>query len=263
MALYQFSVGKVTIKEGASIVETVLPLRDVDIKYNRTVSKKLDPDGIPTDEFVEEESVDITISYATENGVNLSNLKGKDLDLYFEAGDEGHGVSVTIASCKLSDYSYKQAQSEYTVVTCTFSKASGDIDSSPGATPTRQKVYFGEVGSWVQIGDSAYVNTSFAGNTQSIIIPTALGVLIRSTAALGGGQLSINVNGYISKDTRLELEQYLINLYSSLSTGKKSLKVEYGATSYTIDDVYWVSGSPEASNKKYGDFTLSFMKSAY
>lgn len=263
MANYKFSVGKVTIKEGATTIESVTPLRDIDIKYDVATSKKLGPDGIPTDEFVEEERISVTIAYATESGVNLSNLKNKELDLYFEAGDPGHGVSVTIASCKLSNYSYKQSQSEFTIVTCTFSKASGDIDSSPGATATKQKVYFGEVGSWVQIGDSAYVNTSYSGNAQSIIIPTALGVLIRSTATMGGGQLKIDVNGYVSKSTRLELEQYLINLYAGLSTGKKSLKVEYGASSYTIDDVYWESGSPQASNKKYGDFTLSFIKSAY
>jgi hypothetical protein len=263
MPSYKFSVGKVDIKESGVTLEEVVPLNDIDIRYDVTTTRKYDADGVPLDEFIETESISVTVSYATEDGVNLSNLQNKDIDLYFQAGADGHGVSVTIASLKLTGYSYRQAQGAFTVVTLTFSKSSGDITSSPGDTPTHQQVYFGEAGSWVQIGDYASISTSYSGNARGLIIPTALGVLVRSTSELGGGQLDIKVNGYVKKTTRLELEQYLINLYSQLSTGKKSLRVVYGASTYTISDCVWSSGSPDTGSKKYSDFELSFIKSAY
>ncbi len=263
MATYKFSVGKVTIKEGSNIIETITPLTDVEIRYNVSTSRKYDSDGKPLDEFTEEETISISLSYVTDSGVNLSNLQDKTLDLYFEAGAPGHGVSVTIASVKLTAYTYSQKQSSFTVVSLTFSKSSGDITSTPGQSTTKQKVYFGEPGNWVQIGDYAYVSTTYSGNARGLIIPTTLGVLVRSTSELGGGQLDIKVSAYVKKDTRLELEQYLINLYSQLSTGKKSLKIEYGASSYTISDCVWSGGSSGTRNKLYSDFELTFIKSAY
>jgi hypothetical protein len=107
------------------------------------------------------------------------------------------------------------------------------------------------------------VNTSYEGNVQPLIIPTALGVLVRTTQHLGGGQLSINVSAYAKKSTRLELEQYILNLYISLAVGPETLTVEYGATSYTIPNCVFARGTPAGSNKVYGNFSVDFIKSAY
>jgi len=260
--MFKFSVGKVTIKEGDTILKTITPLTDVEFRYSTSRERKTDAEGNVTDEFETTKTYEITISYATSDDIDLQTLEDKTLDLYFETVNGERGMDFTFASCTVSDYSYRQAQDQFTIVTITFSKQ-GPLDSTPGEEPVRQKVYFGETGNWVQIGDSAYIVPSYTGNAQSLIIPTALGVLIRSTATLGGGALTITVRAYVSKDTRLELEQYCLNLFSQLSTGKKSLRVEYGGSSYTISDCYWVDASVSSENKLYTELTLKFIKSAY
>ena len=80
---------------------------------------------------------------------------------------------------------------------------------------------------------------------------------------MGGGQLTITVNGTVKKTTRLELEQYLLSLYTSLSTEPDTLTVEYGLTSYTITNCYLSRGNPGGANKTYSDFSLEFLKSAF
>ena len=165
--------------------------------------------------------------------------------------------------CRLTGYRVNASQSSFSITTLTFSKR-GDIDLLPGEEPTKQLVKFAkEGGGEVYIGDSAYVVTTYKGNAKGLIIPTALGVLPRSTNDLGGGELNIQIKGYVGKSTRLELEQYLITLYNQLSTGVGTLTVEYGASSYTIDNCIWTGGSPDTNNKEHTSFELSFLKSAY
>ena len=107
------------------------------------------------------------------------------------------------------------------------------------------------------------MDTSFEGNVNPIIIPTALGIIAQSTHAMGGGQLNITVNGYVKKTTRIELEQYLVNLYTTMSTEAGTITVTYGGSSYTLTNCYFRSGSAGSSGKVYSSFSLEFIKSAY
>ncbi len=253
---YSFGIGKVTIKNGATVVKEVIPLQDVSVDYSLSVHEEVNAEGAVISEAEEKKSITISFSYAT-NSTDISLIDNTYYDLVFEAND-GRGLAVTLASCKLTGYSLKETQDNFVIITITFTKI-GDIDSSPGETPASQKVKFGSV----YIGDSASISTSYRGNAKSLIIPTLLGVLLRSTSELGGGQLEITVSGYKKCNTRLELEQYLINLYTTLATGSGTLTVEYGGSSYTITNCYWSDGSPERSNKSYSNFELTFIKSAY
>jgi|GEM_PF-2053253 len=257
MSTFKFSVGKVLLKQGGVLKKEIVPTTDISIDYAITTHKEYGTQGEITDETKDTETLTITISYSTDI-YDTALVKGEDYDIFFETGHDGGGVAVTFADCRLTGYSVRTAQSEFSITTLTFSKR-GAIDAVPGEEITKQKVKFGSV----YIGDSASVSPSYSGNVQPLIIPTALGVLIQSTSDLGGGHLTIRVNGFVKKDTRLELEQYLINLYSLLATGKDTLTIEHGLTSYTIPNCYWSGGSPGAGNRQFTDFELTFVKSAF
>ena len=265
MSVYKFSVGLIELKQGGTVVKTIAPIKDTEIRYSVTKMFKYDDNGNITDEFTEEITTDITVSWYPDESFDTSLCVNSEAeyDIVFTTSG-GHGISVTLASCKVKEYVVTTTQSEFAVATLTLSKL-GKIDSTPGGgEPTKQKVKFSQVGGGdVYIGDSASVSISYAGNAQSIIIPTALGVLLRSTGAMGGGQLSIKVNAYAKKNSRLELEQYLINLYSLLLTEEGTLTVEFGGSSYTISNCVFMTGSPDTGNKSFSDFELEFMKSAY
>jgi len=260
MTTYRFSVGKVKLKQNDVLKKEIVPTTEISIDYDIITHKEYGPQGEVTDEVKETETLAMSISYATDSyDVNL--IKGENYDVYFETSEAGGGIAVTFANCKLTGYSVRTAQSQYSTTTLTFSKR-GAIDAVPGEPPIvkKQKVKFGDT----YLGDSAYVSTSYSGNVQPLIIPTALGVLVQSTSDLGGGHLTIRINCFKKKDTRLELEKYLINLYELLSTGKNTLTVEReGELSYTIEDCYWLGGSPGAGSRNFSNFELSFVRSAY
>jgi len=257
MQNFKFSVGKLVLKQSAVTVKEIIPTTEIGMDYGITTEKKYNEDGVVIDEFKDTETLTISVSYATED-FDTSLAEGSIYDLYFTTGANGGGIEVTFAGCRLIKYIVSQSQSGFSITALTFSKT-GPIDAVPGDSITKQRVKFGSD----YIGDSAYANINYVGNVQPIVVPTALGILIQSTSDLGGGQLEIKISGYVKKTTRLELEQYLINLYNALSTGSGTLTVEYGATSYTITNCYWRSGSPSISNKNFTDFELTFIKSAY
>jgi hypothetical protein len=253
---YKFSIGKVTIKNGVSTVKEIIPLQDVNIDYSLTVHEESNPDGLVTSESTDSKKTTINFSYSTTS-TDISLISDIDYDLVFEANGD-RGLEVTLAGCRLTGYTLKEAQANFVIVTLTFTKK-GAIDSAPGSSPTQQTIQFGST----YIGDTASLITSYRGNTKAIIVPTLLGVLMRSTADLGGGQQEIHVKAFKKCSSRLELEQYLLTLYASLSTGSNTLTITYGGSSYTITKCYWNDGSPEGNNKTYGNFDLTFIRSAY
>lgn len=260
---YSFGIGKVELKQSGVTVKSILPTQNIEIDHSVTTTKEIGPDGEVTDEYKDEESTVITVSFAEDN-FDEDLVADEEYDLVLTTVND-YGISVTLANCRLVGYRVTSAQGTYVTGVLTFSKR-GAIDDAPGggSEPTKQTVSFNKVGGGtVAIGDSAYINVGYQGNAQSFIIPTALGVLVQSTNDLGGGQLSISVNAYVNKSTRLELEQYLLNLYSQLSTEAGTLTVQYGGSSYTITNCYWTSGSPASSNKVHSKFSLSFIKSGY
>ena len=255
--VYKFSIGKLKLKQGLSVIKEIIATTDITIDYRMSTRREYNEGGVPIEEMKEEEQLTLTCTFAT-NAYEPSIIQGDIYDLVLEAGVSGGGVTATIANCKLTGYSVRQAENEFSTTTITFSKI-GPIDSAPGASITKQRVKFGSV----YLGDSATVTPSYDGNVQSLIIPTALGILVRSTEDMGGGSLSLTVSGYVAKTTRLELEQYLINLYTALATASGILTVEYGATSYTIPSCYFQSGRPESGKKNHTNFEIQFLKSAY
>jgi len=261
MSSFKFSIGKVELKQSGVTIKTIEPTQSIDIDHSISTSREVNPDGEVTDEYKEEEVTTISITFAEDN-FDTSLAVDDEYDLVFTTVNN-YGLSVTLANCKITGYRVNSSQGQFITATITFSKR-GAIDDSPGDTPTKQTVTFSKTGGGtVSIGDSAYVNVSYQGNVQPFIIPTALGVLVQSTNELGGGQLSINVDAHVNKSTRLELEQYLINLYSQLSTETGTLTVTYGGSSYTIANCSWVNGSPANSNKVHSRFSLAFIKSGY
>lgn len=261
MPNYSFSIGKVELKQSGVTIKEILPTQNIDIDHSITTVREIGPDGEVTDEYRDEETTTISITFAEDN-FDTGLTVDEEFDLVFSTVNN-YGISVILANCRLTGYKINSAQGQFVTATITFSKR-GAIDDTPGTEPTKQKVKFSKIGGGdVYLGDSAYANVGYQGNAQSLIIPTALGVLVQSTNDLGGGQLGITINGYVKKDTRLELEQYLINLYSQISTEAGTLTVEYGASSYTITNCYWTGGSPAGGNRTHTKFSLSFIKSAY
>lgn len=258
MGVYKFSVGKVKLKQGVVIKKEIINTTSVEIIYDLTTERKLDHNGKAIDEFKTEERLDITMTYTDSIDYDTVLIKGDVYDIVLETGHGGGGLAATLADCKLKGYSVRASQDTFSEVTLTFSKI-GDIDSAPGDPITKQRVKFGAV----YIGDSAYVIPEYEGNVNSLIIPTALGVLIRSTGNMGGGQQSIRINGYVKKDSRLELEQYLLNLYNSLSTDKQDLTIEYGVNFYVITNCYFRAGRPAGGNKNFTDFEIELVRSSY
>ena len=255
--VYKFGIGKLKLKQSGTTIKEIIPATEISIDYRLTTKREYNESGVAIDELKEEEQLTLTCTFAS-NAYEPSIIQGDIYDLVLETGVSGGGIAATIANCKLTGYNIRETHDQFSVTTITFSKI-GAIDSAPGASITKQRVKFGSV----YLGDSATITPSYDGNVQPIIIPTALGILIQSTGVMGGGSLSIGVSGYIAKTTRLELEQYLINLYSSLSTGAQTMTIEYGGTSYTISNCYWQSGRPEVGKLNHTNFELTFIRSAY
>jgi hypothetical protein len=257
--VYSFSVGNLVLKQGGATIKTIEFARNIALDYRINTHKEYGPEGQVISEDTETEDLTVTCEF-----LEPTFDTGLDVGAYFDiiltlGGPDGTtGIAVTLANCRVTSYSIKSAQGEFVVSTFTFSK-SGKIDDAPGSTAEVETVKFGSI----YIGDHASVNVAYDGNVIEYMLPTALGIKMMSTGYVGGGKLSITVNGYIKKDSRIEIEQYLVNLYTTLSTTADTLTVTYGGTSYTLTNVCFVRGSSSGSSGKYSNFTLEFLRSAY
>ena len=253
--VYHFSVGQLTIMQGLSVVKTITNARNINVEYSVTEHLEYNSEGEVTDSVRDTETLTITADWA-DVGFDLTLAVDQKYDVVLQPSTTGKGIAaITFNNCKLSRYTTRSSQADYVICELGFTKI-GPLDNSATVS---QRVKFGSI----YLGDSATVNTTYEGNVQPLIIPTALGVLVRTTQHLGGGQLSINVTAYAKKPTRLELEQYILNLYISLAVGPETLTVEYGATSYTITNCVFARGTPAGSNKVYGNFSADFLRTAY
>ncbi len=111
----------------------------------------------------------------------------------------------------------------------------------------------------ITLGDHAYVTTSYSGNTEVRVIPRAKGVLIHSTAEMGGGVLNISIKGVKVADSRLALESYFLNLDSTLSLNTGGSLVIDGTL--TLTNCYLESVDQDESDLKSNTFTFKFIKS--
>lgn len=251
--LYHFSVGTLTITQGLS-VKTITNARNIAVEYNVTEHFEYGPDGTLLDSVKDSETLTITADWA-DVGFDESLAVDQLYDVAL-ATQNGKGIAaITFSGCKLTRYTTRSTQADFVICEIGFTKT-GLLDNS---TPVLQKVKFGNT----YIGDMATVNVTYEGNVQPLIIPTALGTLVRTTQDLGGGQLAIDVNAYVKKSTRVELEQYLLGLYTGLAVGPGTLTVEYGLTSYTITNCVFARGGATNTAKVYGNFSVNFVRSAY
>lgn len=257
--VYSFSVGNLVLKQGGATIKTIEFARNIALDYRINTHKEYGPEGQVISEDTETEDLTVTCEFL-EQTFDTGLDVGAYFDIFLSLGgpDGTTGLALTLANCRVTAYSIKSAQGEFVVSNFTFSK-SGKIDDNPGATPAVETVKFGNI----YIGDHASVNVSYDGNVIEYILPTALGIKMMSTSYVGGGKLNITVNGYIKKESRLEIEQYLVNLYTTLSTVAGTLTATYGSSSYTLTNVCFVRGSSSGGTGKYSNFSIEFLRSAY
>lgn len=108
-----------------------------------------------------------------------------------------------------------------------------------------------------RIGDLAWIEISYQGNSSVKIIPRAIGVRIRSTTENGGGQNSIIVRAWIIKNSRKDFEDYIKGLRVSLGNGPATLNSD--GTDYT--NCYLNNISVDSGYTKFGFFTIEFIQS--
>jgi len=252
--IYKFSVGKATLTSlQTGYVKVVDVATSIEFNYDMTTIKEVGPDGIPTDEIKDEEK--ITLSFEFTDDVDTALIAGQTYDIVLTPGVEGGGISLSLENCRLTNYNVRTSQNNFVAIRVSFSKV-GPIDSG---TATKQQIAFGGVA----LGDSAYLVPSYQGNVINRIIPTALGTIFQTTGQTGGGLTTIKVKARVKKSTRLELEQYVTNLFSILSTSKASLVVSQGVTSYTLTNCIYVNGSMHDIYKNYVEMEFEFQRSSY
>jgi len=108
------------------------------------------------------------------------------------------------------------------------------------------------------LGQMAWMNPTFEGNVMTRIIPRARGVQIYSGDEMGGGLIRITVGAFKIANSRLEIEQYLINLINNIANKKGTLKIE---NTLTLDNCSVVSIRPSEENNRWSHFTIEFVKS--
>ena len=109
----------------------------------------------------------------------------------------------------------------------------------------------------VRIGDLAWIEMSYQGNTSIKIIPRALGVSIRSTTENGGGINTLNVRAWVIKNSRKEFEDYIKGLSAALGTASASL-VSDGTT---YSNCYLNRISVDGGYNKFGFLSVEFIQS--
>jgi hypothetical protein len=111
----------------------------------------------------------------------------------------------------------------------------------------------------ISLGDHAYVSFAYQGNNDVRIVPRAKGAIIRSTSEMGGGILSITVNGVKATATRLALEQYFGTIDSSLTLIAPGSLVIDGT--FTLTNCYLESFDQNNEDLRSNTFTFKFVKS--
>jgi len=108
------------------------------------------------------------------------------------------------------------------------------------------------------LGVTEWVNIDYTGNVQTRIIPRAKGVKIWNTSEIGGGVLTVTVDTFIVKSSRLEVEQYVLNLINNLANKKGDLVIE---GTFTVSDCYINDIRSSKSDNRWNYITITFVKS--
>lgn len=127
-----------------------------------------------------------------------------------------------------------------------------------GTTGNFKRVKFVVDSTEYYLGDTEWVNVDYEGNVQSRIIPRAKGVKIWNTSELGGGKLTVTVDLFVIKNSRLEVEQHIFNLINNVANKKGDLVIE---NTFTLTDCYIVDVRSQRSSSRWNYITITFAKS--
>lgn len=122
-------------------------------------------------------------------------------------------------------------------------------------------VYTPEGGTEISLGYHEWISYSYEGNTVSKIIPRAKGVVLYSGDEMGGGTLKIKVQVFIVKDTREELEMYILDLIQNCANTIGTLVISRGALTETLTDCYIDSIAMPDDCNKTATISMEFTKS--
>ena len=109
------------------------------------------------------------------------------------------------------------------------------------------------------LGLHEWISFDYEGNVQTRIIPRATGVKVWSTEEMGGGVITITVNCFQAKTTRLALEQDLNTLLGNIKGKSGTLSVE---STLTFSNCYLQSFRMGKEISKTNYYTLIFIQSA-
>ena len=257
--IYKFGIGRAKLTALETVlVKEIETATNIEFDYNVTESQQLGPEGEIQDTFKEEEKTSLTIEFADDIDTDL--ILGQRYDIELTPGVEGGGfTSIDLTNCRLTGYNVKSTQGQFVIVRVTFTKIGAIGSSNSDPTADLQTIKFGSI----YLGDSAYLTSSYEGNVVSRIIPTALGTIFQTTGQTGGGKTTIKVTARVKKDTRLLLEAYVTNLFSSLSTDEETLTIEQSGDEYTLTNCVFVTGSMNGDYKTHTEIQLEFQKSSY
>jgi len=121
-----------------------------------------------------------------------------------------------------------------------------------------KRVKFVVEGTEYDLGVTEWVNVDYTGNVQTRVIPRARGVKIWNTSEIGGGLLTVTVDTFIVMKSRLEVEQYVVELINKLANKKGDLVIE-GV--FTISDCYIREIRSEKSESRWNRISITFAKS--
>jgi len=108
------------------------------------------------------------------------------------------------------------------------------------------------------LGQMSWINPTYEGNVMTRIIPRAKGTRIYSGEEMGGGIIRLTVEAFKVGSSRLEIEQYLLDLINNLANKKGTLKIE---DTLTLDNCSIVNISPSPDSSRWSVFTITFVKS--
>ena len=109
------------------------------------------------------------------------------------------------------------------------------------------------------LGYHEWIQMDYTGNVQNVIIPRGTGVKLWSTEELGGGVITITVQCFQAKDTRLLLETDLNTLIGNLKAKTGTLTVD---STLTFTNCYFQSFKMGGNVAKESYYSLVFIKSA-
>jgi len=126
------------------------------------------------------------------------------------------------------------------------------------STPYNPRIKFIVDSTEYDLGQMSWFNPSYDGNVMIRTIPRAKGVQIYSGEEMGGGLIRISVQAFKVGLTRLEIEQYLLNLITNIANKQGTLEIE---DTLSLENCYIESISPSADSNRWSTFTINFVKS--